>query len=133
MAEKVFVYGTLLQGHSNHHLLSGARFLGRGKVKGLGLYAVTPSYPGAVPEEGEAVLGEVYAVTAELLAALDDFEDNGELYQREKRPVLLEDGTVTEAWVYIWRWQVRPEQKIPLAAQPWQPGCRSGKLLRRAD
>ncbi|MGQ9512752.1 gamma-glutamylcyclotransferase family protein [Thermodesulfitimonas sp.] len=121
MTEKVFVYGTLLRGRANHRLLQGARFVGQGKVEGLALYAVTPFYPGAVPEAREVVLGEVYAVTAELLSVLDDFEDNGKLYQRVKYPVFLAAGGVTEAWVYIWCRQVRPEQKIPLEAQPWYP------------
>jgi len=124
VTENVFVYGTLLKGQANHHLLRGARFLGSGRAEGLALYAVTSYYPGAVPEDGGVVLGEVYAVTTGLLSLLDDLEDNGKLYRREKRCVFLEDGTVTEAWVYIWCRQVQPEQKIPLSAQPWRSGCR---------
>ena len=122
MSAKVFVYGTLMRGRSNHRLLRNMRFRGRAVVHGLGLYAVTPHYPGAVREPGSAVRGEIYEVDKPTLRALDRLEDNGQLYRREIFPAVLEEtGEIVEAWVYLWLPPVRPETAVPWHAQPWRP------------
>jgi gamma-glutamylcyclotransferase (GGCT)/AIG2-like uncharacterized protein YtfP len=120
MKNLVFVYGTLMRGRGNHGFLHGARFLGAGRVEGLALYDVTPYYPGAVREEGGAVLGEVYEVDEEMLADLDRLEGNGILYRRERFPVALETGETVEAWVYLWLRGVHPKTRVPLQRQPWR-------------
>lgn len=120
MKNKVFVYGTLMRGRTNHACLNGSRFLGTGKVEGLGLYNVTPFYPGAVREEGGVVLGEVYEIDAATLADLDYLEGNGMLYRREKFPVVLETGKTVKAWVYLWLRKVPPGTRVPVERQPWR-------------
>lgn len=118
-SELVFVYGTLMSGHGNHFHLTGARFLGNGQVNGLGLYDVTPYFPGAVRENGSSILGEIYQVDSVTLNSLDRLESNGFLYLREKLPVLLNGEVNVEAWVYLWL-KKKKGYKVPLEQQPWR-------------
>lgn len=62
----VVVYGTLKRGHSNHHWLAGATFLGRRLLSGGRLHDLGP-YPMAVlSRDPQAVIhGELFAVTEE--------------------------------------------------------------------
>ena len=122
MPENLFVYGSLLRGRRNHGLLEHARFLGEAVAYDVGLYAVTPYFPGAVPEKGKAVRGELYEISLELLLYIDKLEDNGKLYRRRLWPVVLvETGEKIIAWLYFWLRPVRRETAIPLEEQPWEP------------
>lgn len=116
----VFVYGTLMRNESNHHYLESAHFIGSGCAKGLGLYAVTPAYPGAIPEANEKVLGEIYEIDNETFTSLDKLEDYGEFYTRKIYPVkLINSCNTIKAWVYIWLKDVPVGSKITLVDQPW--------------
>jgi gamma-glutamylaminecyclotransferase len=81
----VFVYGTLKRGGLNHARMAGQRFLGEARTRaGRTLYSLG-EYPGLVldPADREGVVGELWAVEAEALAALDAFEGVAEgLYAR---------------------------------------------------
>lgn len=81
----VFVYGTLKRGGSNHHWMTGQRFLGDARLApGHGLYSLG-EYPGLVAEPGatERVRGELWAVDDAGLAGLDELEGVAEgLYAR---------------------------------------------------
>jgi len=122
MAVNIFVYGTLLQGGSNHHILQAGE--GRGPVpaalEDYALYQVTPWYPGIVPKPGRKVLGEVYEVSPELLTRLDRLEgvDVG-LYRRELATVKTDDGRQIEAFVYVWNSGTNGAREVPLKKQPW--------------
>lgn len=87
---RVFVYGTLKRGGSNHHFLAGQRYLGNARTTGsYTLYAVA-DYPGMVRSADPAhfVTGEVWAVDATCLAQLDQLEGLAEgLYTREPIPL----------------------------------------------
>lgn len=122
MLEKVFVYGTLMKSHYNHYYMKreGVKFLGKGRAGGFALYDVTPYYPGAIKENGESVLGEVYEVPEECMEKIDLLEGNGRLYRREKISVVLENGKVEDCWIYLWLHNVHPETKVPLEQQPWR-------------
>ncbi len=110
-----------MQGNSNHSILEKGRFLGRGILQGVALYAVTPYYPGAVRERGGAVRGEVYEVDMETLKVLDWIEDNGNLYRREMFHVYLDySGERLETWAYLWLQEVNSNSFIPLEEQPWR-------------
>lgn len=99
----LFTYGTLMRGFRLHRLLEGrARFLGRGQVSGriidLG------SYPGALPDPGGRVQGEVYRVVDPALwAMLDSVE--GPQYHRRQVTVRSENGRGLAACIY---WYVGP-------------------------
>ena len=121
--DRVFVYGTLMRGfdHPMSRLLSaGADFLGPASCRGR-LYMVT-HYPGLLHSDdaGDVVFGELYRLrdVAGLMAALDDYESVGPgyeaptLYLREVMPVTLRDGSVQEAWTYIYNRPVDEAKRI---------------------
>lgn len=110
--EHLFVYGTLRAGFPAHHVLAGrAEFAGTGHVPGR-LYD-TGRYPAAVAStgEGERVRGELYRLPAddggELLMVLDGYEGHvphspeRSLFVRVALAVARDDGTRTDAWVYL--------------------------------
>jgi gamma-glutamylcyclotransferase (GGCT)/AIG2-like uncharacterized protein YtfP len=106
----LFTYGTLMRGFRLHRLLDGrAKFLGRGQVKGriidLG------SYPGALPDPGGTLHGEIYRVVEPALwAALDSAE--GAQYHRREVTVRSEDGRDLAAGIY---WYIGPlDRGVPV-------------------
>ena len=125
----VFVYGTLMRGQINHELLAGAEFLGEGVTsKDFGFYAgpdrgadadELPQIPYAYeqPASGDAavqVQGEVWAVDAATLMALDQLEGHPDWYQRKSVRVLISDKDI-ETFMYIISGKA-PEGLRPLVA-----------------
>ena len=88
---RVFVYGTLKRGGSNHGFLAGQRFVGEARTPpGFTLYALD-GYPGLVrdPTDTEGVTGELWDVDDACRRRLDALEGLAEgRYQR---------GTITLA------------------------------------
>lgn len=77
MAETVlFVYGTLKKGLSNHFRMENARFVGPARTLPIYRMYSLGWHPGLVyvGAEGAAIEGEMWAVPAATLIALDDFE-----------------------------------------------------------
>jgi gamma-glutamylcyclotransferase (GGCT)/AIG2-like uncharacterized protein YtfP len=113
----VFVYGTLRRGGSNHFRLAGAEFISAGTITGR-MYRID-WYPGLVldPAGGE-IHGEIYAVSPELLAALDCFEglSTGEIqgseYRRVLTTVVQRNSQTQEAWVWEWLGLTNESQQI---------------------
>ena len=94
---RVFVYGTLLSGERNHHLLAHARLEGEARTEPLfTLYDLGP-FPGLVPRGSQMVAGEVYEVDEPTLAALDRLEGHPDFYRRAS--VGLDDGTSVLAYL----------------------------------
>jgi gamma-glutamylcyclotransferase (GGCT)/AIG2-like uncharacterized protein YtfP len=99
----VFVYGTLRRGDDNdiNRFEPAPRFVGTGSVAGT-MYHLG-RYPGVVLGGGGRVLGEVYAIDAELERKLDELE---EVYPQQtdeyfKRQIDVEvDGRVIDCVVY---------------------------------
>ena len=117
ISDHLFVYGTLMQGfdHPMARLLSrSADFVGAARCQGR-LYLVR-HYPGLVASDdpAEIVFGELYRLRARdaLLAEFDMYEACGAgfpeptEYVRRMLPVMLDDGTATEAWTYLYNWDV---------------------------
>ena len=110
----VFVYGTLRRGgvREMERSFPGSVYLGAGRVRGR-LYDLG-KYPGLVLDEraGE-VVGELYLVSGEMLAAIDKLEDYraedsfASLFVRKRADVVGEEGT-RRCWVYVWNRQVGP-------------------------
>src|SRR4051794_36534425 len=108
----LFVYGTLMRGfdHPMAKLLSrSAEFCRDARCQGR-LYLVKHS-PGLVlsDETKEVVHGELFRLHAPeaSFAILDDYEGCGPnvaepQYLRQLLPVTCEDGSVTEAWTYVY-------------------------------
>ncbi len=117
MLDRLFVYGTLMRGfdHPMSQLLARhADYLGPAHCRGR-LYLVK-HYPGLVisGDPADIVFGELYQVhrPEELLRELDMYEACGEgfaeptEYLRRIVPVIQEDDTAIEAWVYVYNWPV---------------------------
>ena len=115
---RLFVYGTLKRGHSNHGYLRGQQFIGmamthpRYRLHDLG------GYPGMVLDErdGISIHGEVWEVDAACLERLDQLEDiAGQEYVREVTPLLPPfDQERIEGYRYL-----RDVSKAPVLGASW--------------
>jgi gamma-glutamylcyclotransferase (GGCT)/AIG2-like uncharacterized protein YtfP len=115
----LFVYGTLMRSfdHPMAKLLSrSADFVGDARCRGR-LYLVK-HYPGLVlsDDASDVVFGELLRLhTPEAsLVTFDDYEGCGPdvvspQYLRQLLPVTLNDGTVSQAWTYVYN---RPVAKL---------------------
>jgi gamma-glutamylcyclotransferase (GGCT)/AIG2-like uncharacterized protein YtfP len=122
-SDLLFVYGTLMRGYDHpmaRLLAENADFLGEANCRGR-LYKVK-HYPGLVAsdEAGDIVFGELYRlrVAEALLREFDMYEACGEnfpeptQYVRQMLPVTLVDGSVSEAWTYLYNWPVAQLARI---------------------
>lgn len=99
-SERVFVYGTLRRGGSQHFRMAGAVFVAVGSVSGR-VYRID-WYPGLVLDAAAgSVAGEVYDVSAELFARLDEFE--GGEYRLVRVRVQAGQEEMENVWVWEWR------------------------------
>jgi len=93
------VYGTLKQDGSNHGLLgdSPLKYVGytlpNYKILSMG------SYPGAI-SGNDSIVVEVYEVTDNTLARLDQLEGHPTFYERLLVPIFNKDEESIEAWLY---------------------------------
>jgi len=102
----LFVYGTLLPGFGNHHLLVRNRCvsLGSATVKGFELrgYPIPCAQFSSLPEA--EVVGELYAFPEEkyqdILKVIDRLEAEGSWYCR-LRVTVQHAGETVEAWMYV--------------------------------
>ncbi|WP_299019297.1 gamma-glutamylcyclotransferase [uncultured Photobacterium sp.] len=100
---RVFVYGTLRAGESNHHFLRQASLLGPARLTcGFWLYDLG-LYPAAVKcrDESRPLVGEVYEIDDDMFAALDELEEYPQEYTRE-----LVETDYGQAWIYLYRLSV---------------------------
>jgi gamma-glutamylcyclotransferase (GGCT)/AIG2-like uncharacterized protein YtfP len=107
----VFVYGSLLTGLPNHHIVADA-VVGTvaGQTGGVQMYANGISYPFAVRGEG-VIKGQIFwldndrNVYTSAMLRLDRLEGyknkSSDLYTREVVRVVAQDGSEVEAWMYI--------------------------------
>lgn len=120
-ANAVFVYGTLRRGGSNHFRMAGSDFFGSGRIHGR-IYRVD-WYPVLIRGGDFYVKGELYFVSDENLAALDEFEGiplDGEIpreYRRVRTSVTFATGETREAWV--WEWIGGLTNAQPLEGEDW--------------
>jgi gamma-glutamylcyclotransferase (GGCT)/AIG2-like uncharacterized protein YtfP len=101
-------------------LSANADFLGEASCRGR-LYQVK-HYPGFVLSDNAAdvVFGELYRLRAveDLLREFDMYEACGEgfaeptQYVRRTLPVTLPDGSLSQAWTYIYNWPVTDLARI---------------------
>ncbi|KAF4670685.1 hypothetical protein FOZ61_009528 [Perkinsus olseni] len=106
---EVFVYGTLKRGFYNWDKYlrpdQGAEFIATAKTVERYPLIVEKKYgiPFLINQEGVGhnVEGEVFAVTSACLRSLDELEGYPQWYDRHSIPVLLSDGQVRSALVYM--------------------------------
>lgn len=121
MFQRVFVYGTLLSGEVNHHLLEGAELLGRGCTEPCFTMFGLGAYPGVARGGSTAIAGEVYRVGMRELERLDRLEDYPRLYDR-----ILIPTSFGSAWIYLYRGRIRDRLVIRTGDWRTQTGSRSG-------
>lgn len=123
--EKVFVYGTLMEGFWNNRFLNGctkvcaALTTEKFAMDDIGFPRARRAWKGMngdyVPNE---VLGEVWLVPMEnVVGNLDYLERNGVMYEREKVAVYCENGETCEAWMYLY---LRPLDNLPVPNGDWR-------------
>jgi gamma-glutamylaminecyclotransferase len=99
---RVFVYGTLKEGHGNHGLMKAANamFLGYDTVTGPFTLLNLGAIPAVIDHStaNNKVFGEIYALEPEGLASLDLLEGHPNFYQRRK---LWSDRLQKRVWMYV--------------------------------
>ncbi|MBO5526840.1 MAG: gamma-glutamylcyclotransferase [Erysipelotrichaceae bacterium] len=93
MNYRVFTYGTLMKGRSNHHYVKDEQYLYDGVLYGYGLKETPYAYPAAIPMEGFKVYGEIYEVDEKTKKEMDELEDVGVLYDCKEVEVETENGS----------------------------------------
>jgi gamma-glutamylcyclotransferase (GGCT)/AIG2-like uncharacterized protein YtfP len=121
-ATRLFVYGSLRRdapGGRSELLGAGAKFLGRGRVRGRLLDL--GDYPGLVRAvtRDDRVRGELYSISGRrTLAELDAYEDydprhpEQSLFLRRESRIELDSGETTTAWVYLYAGPVARGRRI---------------------
>ena len=102
--ELIFVYGTLKRGYGNNRLLAESRFVDAAITENrypLVVHGIP--YLHDAPGVGHHVTGEVWAVTDQQLARVDQLEGHGRgFYERRRINVILMDNQEKiETWVYF--------------------------------
>ena len=114
--ERVFVYGTLRRGGTQHGRMAGAEFVTPGTVRGR-LYRID-WYPGVVLDDaGDEISGEVYAVGPSQLAQLDAFE--GSEYRRVRVEVNCGGGHRSPLTAWIWEWLGSADESRRMTGGDW--------------
>ncbi|MEJ2723399.1 MAG: gamma-glutamylcyclotransferase [Deltaproteobacteria bacterium] len=112
----IFSYGTL-QVPDVMRAVTGREYVGEtARLPGYAMYRVkNAEYPGILLLSDSETEGTLYSGPSEEdLKILDAFE--GDFYIRRLVEVRLQDGSSTEAWVYV----IREEHKDVLSDEPWR-------------
>ena|SRR5689334_14325654 len=95
MEHKVFVYGTLKYGKSNHKLLSTSELVGQAETEPAFNMFALGYFPGCAIGGNTKIKGEVYKVNDEVLKKLDWLEGHPNHFKRIEVKTSL-----GEAWMY---------------------------------
>jgi len=119
----VAVYGSLRKGFENHFHLSGSgsTFLRTDSLTGFDLYAA--EYPYMTRGSGQVVV-ELYDVSPEVLARLDELEGHPGLYER----TTVRSDSGLEAQAYL-----MPRERMPSDAEPIAGDWSSARPRRGVD
>ena len=96
------VYGSLLKGLSNHHLLERARYLGPCTTEAeYAMYDMSSMhiYPAVCARGRQAIVGELYEVDYADLEDIDRLEGHPRRYERQL--ITLASPAGQQAWMYI--------------------------------
>lgn len=102
---RLFVYGTLKRGGSNHAFLAGQHYAGDARTPaGFTLYDCA-GYPAMIraPDDRAGVTGELWDVTPACLSRLDELEGLAEgLYERVPLPLAPPDEALAvQTYLYL--------------------------------
>ena len=115
---RIFVYGTLKRGCSNHHFIRDQKFVAEARTLPQFILYNLGGYPGMVRDEKatEGVIGEVWEVDDFCLRQLDLLEGL-EVGEYERVVIPLEepfDSGDVQGYVYL-----QDVSKAPLAGYKW--------------
>jgi gamma-glutamylcyclotransferase (GGCT)/AIG2-like uncharacterized protein YtfP len=85
---RLFVYGTLQSGEGNHRLLRTSRLLGVRRTDARYTLVSLGAFPALLEGGATSVVGELYEVDGDTLAAVDRLEGHPHLYRRERVQLL---------------------------------------------
>lgn len=94
---RVFVYGTLRRGETNHHLLTQSRFLCVAKTEPLFSLFDLGGFPAMCSGGCTGVVGEVFEVSQEVIETLDELEGHPDWYTRTT--IRLSDGMLADTYL----------------------------------
>jgi len=97
----LFAHGTLRTGGRNSGLISDASLLGHASTAEDYALFILKNKPVVTKRPLTKIKGEVYSVTEEMLMLVDRFQGHPRINKRELVPVMLEDGSSVEAWIYF--------------------------------
>lgn len=117
--QRIFVYGSLRQGHYNYkkYLQGRSRFCGHGWVRGE-LYALCGvTYPALIAGE-QRVLGEIYEVSdavAKAIDVLEEYEEGNPDNEYERIAVMVYDAQGQEiAKLPVYFYNMQKQHAYPL-------------------
>jgi gamma-glutamylcyclotransferase (GGCT)/AIG2-like uncharacterized protein YtfP len=94
----LFVYGSLMRGEPNHHVLgSSAVFLGLARTARRYRLLDLGPYPALVEGGTCSIAGELYEIASSTLRKLDRFEGHPDLYRRAS--IELDGGGVATGYL----------------------------------
>ncbi len=127
---KVFVYGTLMNGETNHHYLQNSTPLGKATMKDYEMYDVG-WYPAITPGNN-LIIGELYQVPIDDMLTIDMLEGEGSLYIKKCETITDAKGKTTFALVYIYNRDTSNLKKIPAWKEyVWYVSYGSNMLKKR--
>lgn len=96
---KIFVYGSLRYGGRLNHIMKRyARFLRQAKTKKEFSLISLGAFPALISGGNTEVVGEIYEMTDQVLAYLDQIEQHPDGYTRTK--IKLSDNSLVEAYLF---------------------------------
>lgn len=115
---RIFVYGTLKRGLSNHGWLAGQEFVSEACTAPVYRMFDCGGFPGMIPveQDGVSILGEIWEVDEAGMKKLDILEDvEGGEYALE--PVRLLPARAESVMTYVYK---RPVRGLPDAGADWR-------------
>ena len=109
-SRKVFVYGTLMSGQTNHRYLEDSECIGKSAIEGYDMYSAG-WYPAIIAGDG-LIVGELYCVPLEDMPAIDRLEGEGSLYAKKCETITDAELNKTLAFVYVYLEDVSELEKI---------------------
>ena len=97
-SSNIFIYGSLLEGCCNHHVIASAKMLFAARTKPEYDLIDLGEYPALVSGGTTSVRGSVYEVEPDLLAILDEFEDHPDMYRRTQ--IELFEGHLVQTYLF---------------------------------
>src|SRR5208283_2929261 len=98
----VFIHGNMRSGGKDNKFISGAELLGRAETESDFALVLIKGEPYVTKRPVSKIKGELYSVDDALLGLIDRLNRHARTTRRELVNARLEDGRMTEAWVYFY-------------------------------